>query len=83
MMSILFCSICPNNLNCNGVVDCPWLSPHDEANCSQQCPSSWFGPIPCDCNKLGNMTCEGRGWVCYNESSKLLVLFYFCKHRND
>ena len=98
MTSTLFCTRCPDILKCNRYIQCPWLSPHDEANCSQQCSSSsrfeliegrnisipWSGPIPCACNKpLGNMTCEGRGGVCYRESCKLLVLFYFCKRHND
>ena len=74
MTSILFCSVCSK---CSGYLECPWHSPHDEANCSQQCPSSWRESIPCDCNKPGHMTCEGRGHVCYIESGKLLVLFYF------
>ena len=110
MTSTLFCRTCPDSLKCNGDslkcngdswkcdgwIDCHWLSPHDEANCPQQCPSSrfvsikghnisipWRGPIPCACNKpLGNMTCEGWGPVCYRESGKLLVLFYFCKRHN-
>ena len=81
MTSILFYSTCYDSMKCNGFIDCPWLSPHDEANCSQQCPSSY--PIPCDCNKQGNMTCEGNGNVCYEESGKLLVFFYFCKRHND
>ena len=94
MTSTLFCSTCSK---CDGWINCPWLSPHDEANCSPQCSPSprfvlifglnisitWYGPIPCPCNKpLGNMTCEGRGRVCYRESGKLLVLFYFCKRHN-
>ena len=86
MTSTLFCrTTCPDYWKCDGYIECPWLSPHDEANCSQQCSSSsWWGPIPCACNKpLGNMTCEGRGYVCYRESGKLLVLFYFCKRHND
>ena len=83
MTSTLFCTRCPDILKCDGVIQCPWPSPHDEANCSQQCSSS-YGLIPCACNKpLGNMTCEGRGWVCYRESGKLLVLFYSCKRHND
>ena len=98
MTSTLFCrTTCPDSLKCNGLIQCPWLSSHDEANCSQQCPSSprfvlifginisspWWRPIPCACNKpLGNMTCEGKGLVCYRESGKLLVLFYFCKRHN-
>ena len=83
MTSTLFCIRCPDILKCDGLIDCPWLSPHDEANCSQHCLSSWRY-IPCACNKpLGNMTCEGRGRVCYHESGKLLVLFYFCKRHND
>ena len=96
MTSILFCRKCDDINKCNGMINCPWLSPHDEANCSQQCslprielirdydiPVLWFGPIPCACNKpLGNMTCA-RGQVCYHKFGKLLVLFYFCKRHND
>ena len=81
--SILFCRRCPDSWKCTGWINCPWLSPHDEANCSQQCLSPRFGRIPCDCNKLENMTCEGEGRVCYFKSGKLLVLFYFCKRHND
>ena len=81
MTSILLYSSC---LKCDGEINCPRLSPHDEANCSQQCSLSKEGyRIPCDCNKLGNMTCKGRGLVCYRKSGKLLVLFYFCKRHND
>ena len=82
MTSILFCRTCSDSLKCDGLIDCPWLSPHDEANCSQQCPSSWYEPIPCDCNEPGNMTCAGSNWVCYAKSGKFLVLFYFCKRHN-
>ena len=84
MTSTLFCTRCYDHWKCDGLIECPWLSPHDEANCSQQCSSSSYWPIPCNCNKpLGNMTCEGSGLVCYGKSSKLLVLFYFCKRHND
>ena len=85
LTSILFCSprTCPDDWKCDGMIDCPWLSPHDEANCSPQCSSSNFGPIPCACNKVRNMTCSGGGLICYRESRKLLVLFYFCKRHND
>ena len=81
MMSILCCRNC-NNLKCDGSINCPRLSPHDEANCSQQCPPSpyWSDPIPCDCNKPGNMTCEAWGLVCYDKYSRFLVSFYFCKY---
>ena len=81
MTSILFCSICADSWKCNGLIECPWLSPHDEANCSQQCSSLTYGLIPCDCNKPGNMACGvirvQRNNVCYSESSKFLVLCYF------
>ena len=83
MTSILFCRAmaCNDSMKCNGEIDCPWLSPHDEANCSQQCSSSRYGPIPCDCNKPGNMTCNRRfgrsGYVCYRKSGKFLVLCFF------
>ena len=86
MTSTLFCRTCPDDWICDGWIECPWLSPHDEANCSPQCPcsSSLYGSISCDCNKpLGNMMCAGYGRVCYRESGKLLVLFYFCKRHND
>ena len=93
MTSTLFCTRCYDDYKCDGRINCPWLSPHDEANCSQQCSSSFDegsssgsgsgSSIPCACNKPGNMTCEGWGGVCYSESCKLLVLFYFCKRHND
>ena len=83
MTSILFCTRCHDSLECDGRINCPGFSPHDEASCSQQCSSPWYGPIPCDCNKPRSMTCKGRGRVCYRESGKLLVLFYFCKRHND
>ena len=77
MTSILFCRTCPDKLKCDGFINCPWLSLHDEANCSPKC--RWPVSIPCDCNKLGNMTCEGRvgqsGHVCYSGSGKF---FLFC-----
>ena len=73
--SIYFCSTCPDSLKCDGMIHCAWYSPHDEANCLQQCP--FWCDIPCDCNKPGNMTCEGFGEVCYDESCKFYVLFYF------
>ena len=77
MTSILFCRTCYDSLKCNGEIDCPWLSPHDEANCSQQCLSIGYGSIPCECNKPRNMTCTGGGHVCYTKFRKLLVLFIF------
>ena len=87
MTSILFCGrTCRDSGKCNGYIDCPWLSPHDEANCLQPCPSWWNKPIPCNCNKPGNMTCNRRfgqsGYVCYFKSCKFLVLC-FCKRHND
>ena len=97
MTSTLFCRTCDDSLKCDGKINCPWLSPHDEANCPQQCQpclqsilligsrniSIGWRPIPCACNKPGNMMCAGFGQVCYRESGKLLVLFYFCKRHND
>ena len=79
MTSILFCRKC---YKCDGYISCPWLSPNDEANCSQQCSLPWF-TVACDCNKPGNMTCKGENGVCYREFGKLLVLFYFYKRHND
>ena len=49
---------------CDGTIKFPWISPNDEANCSSQCQSDWY--TPCDCNKPGNMKCEGSGSTCYN-----------------
>ena len=47
MTSTLFCTRCSDDSSdaieeweCDGEIQCPWLSPHDEANCSQQCSSS-------------------------------------------
>ena len=73
MMSLLFNrrSICSSHYKCNGYIDCPWLTPNDEANCSSQCPSDLL--IPCDCNKPGNMKCKQRGPVCYNENGEVLA----------
>ena len=65
--------VCDISNKCDGSIQCPWLTPNDEANCSSQCPSYW--PIPCDCNKPGNMKCEQRGRVCYNESGMTLVVY--------
>ena len=75
MTLILFCRSCNDSVKCDGKIDCPWLNFHDEANCSQQCPSRYS--IPCDCNKAGNMTCEGKGTVCYNKPGKYLTFFIF------
>ena len=83
MTTILFCSTCHDSLKCDGEINCPWHSPHDEVNCGQPCSSSLSGPIPCDCSKPENMTCAGAGRICYRESGKLLVLFYLCKRDND
>ena len=58
---------------CDGYRECPWLTPHDEANCPQ-CPS--WGTHRCDCNKPGKFTCEGRGRTCYSESGKMFVYLF-------
>ena len=71
---------------CDGRINCPSLTPNDEANCTQ-CPLD--RPLDflfayseakevkrqhrCDCNKPGNFTCEGRGRTCYHESGKIFV----------
>ena len=81
MTSILFCRTCHESSKCDGYISCPWLSPHDEANCLQPCLSlRWPGPIPCDCNKPRNMWCGGQGRVCYRKYGKFLILFCFCKN---
>ena len=58
---------------CDGLISCPWLTPNDEANCTQ-CPS--WRPHRCDCNKPGNFTCEGRGLTCYRDSGKIFVYLF-------
>ena len=77
MMSLLFNrrSICRSDFKCDGYIDCPWLTPNDEANCSPQCPSDL--PIPCDCNKPGNMKCKQRGFsaACYRDVGMALVIY--------
>ena len=61
---------------CNGYIDCPWLTPNDEANCSG-CQSSYL-PNRCDCNKPEARKCTGVGFVCYKdggEKTKFRVTF--------
>ena len=73
---------CQSDYECDGLIDCPWLTPNDEANCSSQCPD--YFPIPCDCNKPGNMKCEKQGRVCNLNSGEDLVVYFLkmCKqHR--
>ena len=55
---------------CDGLINCPWLKPHDEANCSQ-CPSHI--PHRCDCNKPENFTCKGYGRTCYSDHGKIFA----------
>ena len=71
---LMFCSrLCtiPAHFYCDGRIDCPWLTNHDEKNCSQ-CPS--FRPNRCDCNAVGNHTCivdsTGVRTTCYGDSRK-------------
>ena len=67
---------CSSHYKCNGYIDCPWLTPNDEANCSSQCPSDLL--IPCDCNKPEYMKCKQRGPVCYNKNGKGSC-FFICQ----
>ena len=61
---------------CDGFINCPWLTPHDEANCSQ-CPSDRHRQTySCDCNKPGKFTCEGYGRTCYNDAGKIFVYLF-------
>ena len=66
-----YCFRYDDTWRCNGNINCPWLSAHDEANCEQQCPTYLFNH--CNCNKLENMTCEGEDRVCYNDYSKVFA----------
>ena len=67
----VFYSYCPDDWFCDGWIDCPFLTPYDEANCTG-CPT---GEIQCDCNQKGNFTCEinsttRRKRTCYPRSCK-------------
>ena len=62
--------ICEERLYCDGEIDCPWLTPNDEANCSD-CPS--YQPTRCECNRKENFMCktDGKSWnrlTCYYEN---------------
>lgn len=59
---------CQTRLKCNGIIDCPWLDPHDEAFCTK-CPSPHQNR--CDCNKPGAVTCKGRGKTCYSDKGQI------------
>ena len=72
--------MCYNSHSCNGYIDCPWLTPNDEANCSSQCPFFLFFK-PCDCNKPGNMECKEQRMICYNNLGKALAYFLTCLSR--
>jgi len=63
---------CYERSYCNGRINCPWLTPNDEANCTE-CPSN--RPNRCDCNQEGNFTCEWDGdgfdwFTCYHDDRK-------------
>lgn len=64
---------CREEKKCNGKINCPWLTPNDEANCSS-CPKE--RPNRCACNKKGKMMCKGRGYVCYS-NERMLMSFDF------
>ena len=49
---------CNESLRCDGKLDCSWLAPDDEENCTV-CPPN--KPLRCDCNKEGNNSCEWNG----------------------
>ena len=64
-------SYCPDDQFCIRLIQCPFLTPNDEENCTG-CPS---GQIRCDCNQEGNFTCEmtsatGGKRVCYESWRK-------------
>jgi len=40
---------------CTGIIECPWLTPNDEAGCPSYLPNR------CNCNQEGNYTCEWDG----------------------
>ena len=63
---------------CNGIIDCPWLTPNDEANCSDCGPILSNTANKCKCNQVENFTCEfdpsiRARYTCYIPQSK-----YFC-----
>ena len=62
---------CPLNRYCDGQIDCPWLTPNDEENCT----GSPSGCKRCACNQPGNFTCEiepsvGGRRTCFYPSCK-------------
>ena len=49
---------CDELWKCDGWIDCQWLTPNDEANCTR-CVTDL--PNQCKCNVKGNFTCEWDG----------------------
>ena len=57
---------------CDGNIDCPQLTPNDEANCTT-CPPDRLNR--CDCNKEENFTCAfnqsvERTRTCYSNNGE-------------
>ena len=66
---------CLKKRYCDGKIQCPFLTPNDEANC----PGCASDQIRCDCNQEGNFTCTidsttGTTQTCYHK---------ICKYRCD
>ena len=64
--------LCEEKWYCDGIINCDWLTPNDEANCPS-CPSHL--PSRCNCNVEGNFTCEWDGdggdrHICYEDKGK-------------
>ena len=74
---------CEESWYCDGIIDCPWLTPNDEANCSD-CPSN--SSMRCKCNNKEKFSCESSGedWnalTCYNEKDTgKLFAYSICFH---
>jgi len=69
-------SECDEIYFCNGEIDCNWLNPHDESNCTE-CPV--HARTRCDCNQEGNITCE---WDEFENNFRTCVPD-FCKNTFD
>jgi len=72
---------CHPRYNCNGRINCPWLEPDDEANCSK-CPDRF--PHSCNCRLEGNYSCKLTkdsisDRTCYSDYGKVLIIGY---HQN-
>ena len=62
---------------CDGKIDCPWLTPNDEANCTECSTRHYNSSVKrCECNQKENFTCEfepsnaTKNRTCYSSKGK-------------